>query len=84
MLVCDLGGDESTDALVDFDLVQIDRRDAMVLGEDPGEVQLADGSEFDQVVPNTHARLSGILSGLVELFPGHESLLDEQVPNPVL
>ncbi len=60
MLVGDLAVDQRVDLLVDLDLLQVDRRKTVLLGEHPSELFLIDESEVDEGVADTGAAVLGV------------------------
>ena len=74
-------GIELHDLGVDLELREIDRRHLVLPGERLGELDLLDEAELDEVVPYARPVLALFLKRLVELHPGDEPLVEEEITN---
>ena len=79
VLLADLLRDELDDLRVDLEVVEVDRRDAVLLGEEVGELRLLDGADLDEVVADAAAGLGLLVLGLLELRHRDEVLADQQL-----
>ena len=75
----DLLGDQLDDLGVDLEVLQVDRRDAVLLGEEVGELGLLDEAELGQVVPEAAARLLLLVLRLLQLLQRDQVLADQQL-----
>ena len=71
--------DESDDVALDVELAQVDRRDAVLLGQELRQVLFLDDAELDQAVAEALTRLLGRFLGLLQLIGGDELLADEEL-----
>ena len=72
-------GDESDHVALDVELAEVDRRDAVLLGEELRQVLFLDDAELDQAVAEALTRLLGRVLGLLQLIGGDELLADEEL-----
>src|SRR5262249_40488324 len=78
VLLRDLLLHQLDDLRVDLEVLQVDRRNAVLLAEEVGELVLLDRSDLDQGRADAGAVLLLLLLRLAQLLDGDEVLPDEQ------
>ncbi len=84
MLLARLLGDELQDLGVDLVLVEVDRRDAVLLTEEVGDLVVADVAELRERVAEVLARLLLLVLRLTKLRERDELLADEELAEPIV
>ncbi len=84
VLVADLARDELRDLGVDLVLVEVDGRDAVLGGEEVGDLPVRDVPQLGEGEAQVVARLALLLLGLAELLEADELLADEELAEAVL
>jgi hypothetical protein len=80
VLLRHLGGNEVDHRLVDLEVPQVDRRHAVLLGQELGDVVFLDVTQLDQVEPDLFAVVSLRLEGFVELVLSDQTRADQHLP----
>ena len=76
-------GTSFSDLGVDLVLLEVDRRDAVLLREEVGDLVVADVPELGERVAEVRRPTSAARPGLPELREGDELLADEELAQPV-
>ena len=79
MVLGQLLGHELHDVGRDLELVEVDRRDAVLLREEVGELRLVEDPELGEAVAEACAGLALLFLRLLELRQRDEVLADEQL-----
>ena len=79
MLVRHVPVDELVDLGIDIDLLEVDRRKAVLLGEHPSQLVFAHEPKLDQRESYTCTTFFGVLERGVELFGIDEAFSNEKV-----
>jgi hypothetical protein len=67
---------------IDLELLEVDGGDAVLLGQEAGQVGLGDRPLLDQQGADAAAALLRLLLGLLELLQGDEVLTNQQFAEP--
>ena len=76
-----LGRDQLDDRRVDLELREVDRRNAVLLAEERGDLLVLDEAQLDEVVAELAPVGLLMVQGLLELLGGDPLLLEEEFAN---
>src|SRR5262249_37191504 len=80
----DLLGDQRDHRRLDLELVEVDRRNAVLLRDEVGELALVEIAELRDLGPEAAARDPALLARATQLVGAEEVLPDEKLPDPLV